>query len=257
MHLRTNMDSRTGLKRVGSGPFLVSATLLTIAAVLSGPVANWMQIKHNKQALPLKAPLSTLEERAIAPYRVVRRQILEPMVVDALGTDQYLSWVLEDTSVPEGNPVRNVHLFVTYYSGGPGLVPHTPDVCFIGSGYQPAQRHENREIDVSELGSRSWTVPVRICTFVRTQVFDSQEMSVVYTFNCNGRFVATRNGVRILINSPMNTYAYFSKVEVSFPRATRAESVEGARKLLSHVLPILTEHHWPDFEGAEQLAKAR
>jgi len=249
--------STTALRKIGSGPFLVSSALLVIAAILAGPVADWLQIKQNKAGLPLVASLSALDEGALGPYRVARRDTLEPMIVDALGTDQYLSWVVEDTSVAESHPLRHAQLLVTYYSGGHNLVPHTPDICFMGAGYEPAQRHENLEVEVPALGSGASPVPIRVCTFARTKVFDSRNVSVVYTFSCNGRFVATRNGVRILANTPSNTYAYFSKVEVSFPRATRAESVEGARKLFNRVLPVLVKEHWPNFEEAERLAQTQ
>jgi len=245
------------LGKIGSGPFLASSLLLLIAVVLAGPVASWLRVKQHKAALPLVASLSALDESTLRPYRVLRRDVLEPMVVDALGTDQYLSWALEDTSVAEAHPLRYAQLFVTYYSGGHNLVPHTPDVCFMGAGYEPAQRHENREIEVLALGSGAEAVPIRLCTFARTKVFGARYVSVVYTFNCNGRFVATRNGVRILANSPANTYAYFSKVEVSFPRATREESVLGAQKIFNRVLPVLVKEHWPDFEEAERLAQTQ
>jgi hypothetical protein len=238
---------------------VVCLLLLGAAAILAGPVASRLQFKHAKRALPLKAPLATLDEGSLAPYRVVRRQTLEPMVVEALDTEAYLSWVLEDMSVAESDPLRHAQLFVTYYTGGHHLVPHTPDVCFIGSGYEPAQRHENQELrftrDWSGSGlipaERDSTIPIRVCTFKRTRLFGNRKRSVVYTFNCNGEFVATRNAVRLLVNSPGNTYAYFSKVEASFPGASRAESVDGARKLFERVLPVLMKDHWPDFAEAE------
>ena len=79
--------------------------------------------------------------------------------------------------------------------------------------------------------------------------------TVIYTFSCNGRFVAARNWVRTLINTPTNQYAYFSKVELTFPFATRAESVVGAGRLFDRLLPALVGDHWPDFEAAEQAAR--
>jgi len=66
-----------------------------------------------------------------------------------------------------------------------------------------------------------------------------------------------RTGVRLLINDMANTYAFFSKIETSFPLATREQNVEGARKLFGYVLPVLLRDHMPDFEAAEAEAKAR
>jgi hypothetical protein len=59
----------------------------------------------------------------------------------------------------------------------------------------------------------------------------------------------------VLLNDLTNTYAYFSKVEVSFPRATREQCVAGARKLYNRLLPVLLEAHWPDFEASEREAR--
>jgi hypothetical protein len=177
------------------------------------------------------------------------------VVVDALGTDQYINWVLEDTSVPTADPLRVAYLFVTYDTGGVNLVPHTPDECRLGAGYQPAQPHENVEVNVPHLAPDLASIAVRLCTFVKTAVFNREEVSVVYTFHCDGRFVATRSGVRLLINDLTNRYAYFSKVEVSFPRATREQSLQGAVKLLDRLLPVLVRDHFPDYAAAESAAR--
>jgi hypothetical protein len=254
MSLQKQFETPANPTRIVTAPFVVAVTLLGIAVFLAGPVAGWLQIKHGKKALPLKAPLSQLNESAIAPYRVVQREILDPSLVEALDTDRYLSWVLEDTSVPAADPLRQARLLVTYYSGGHNLVPHTPDVCYVGGGYRPAQPHENLSVEIPALGSGASKVPIRVCTFAKTAVFDHQHVSVVYTFYCNGWFSATRTRVRVLINSPINTYAYFSKVEVSFPRATRAENIKGGEKLFDRLLPELVRNHWPDFEKAERAA---
>jgi len=208
-----------------------------------------MDFQRGKAALPLKNPLGALKVEELLPYRVIERQALESTVVDALGTDQYINWVLEDTSAGQPDPLRYVQLFITYDTGGVNLVPHTPDECRLGAGYQAAQPHENVDIEVP------MTIPVRLCTFLKTTVFDREEVSVVYTFHSNGTFVATRNGVRLLINDLSNRHAYFSKVEVSFPRATREQSLRGAAKLLERLLPVLVKDHFPDFEAAESAAR--
>jgi hypothetical protein len=232
-------------------PFVVAIVLLGIGALLAGPVARWADFRQTKAALPLKASLSTLSAEALRPYKDLHREDFDPSIVEALGTDEYLSWHLEDTSVAPNDPLRYANLLVTYYSGGNALVPHTPDVCYLGSGYEPAQAHENTEISLPSLDSNAKTVPIRVCSFARTAVFNREITSVVYTFYCNGRFAATRTGVRLLTHDPRDTHAFFSKVEVSFPRATREQNINGAKKLFDRLLPVLTEDHWPDFEAAE------
>lgn len=255
MSLSTAVSVPGERSRFLTPPFVLAMVMLGTASILVGPVARWMDFKPAKAAIPLRAPLGAMDVTAIHPYRVVHRHVLESTIVEALGTDQYLSWSLEDTSVPPSDPLRRALLFVTYDTGGQNLVPHTPDECRLGAGYQPARPHENLEVEVPSLRSGRTKVPIRVCTFMKTAVFNREEMSVVYTFHCNGRFVASRTGVRLLFHDPKDTYAYFSKVEVSFPGATREQTVVGAVKLFDRVLPVLVNNQWPDFEAAEQAAR--
>ncbi|MFQ5415144.1 MAG: hypothetical protein ACE5E6_11870 [Phycisphaerae bacterium] len=264
--MKSAADRRVG--RLVTPPFAVAVVVLGAAAVVSGPVASRLGLRQPKAPLPLRRPLDALDADRLGPYRLVPtrgrdgrviddgRRVLDGLVVEQLGTDAYLSWSLEDTSVPRGNPLRYATLFVTYYTGPHHLVPHTPDACYLGQGYQPAQPHETMAVDVTmHGGSSSIRLPIRVCTFEKSGVFNWERPSVVYTFHCNGRFVATREGVRLRVTGLGNRYAYFSKVEVSFPRATRAQTIDGARKLLGFVLPVLVERHWPDFDAAERAAR--
>lgn len=243
------------LRRLASPPFVLGAAMLAAGAILAGPVASAFNYKRFKEPLPLKARLDALDESRLGPYRVVSRAQLDPTHAEALGTDQYITWLLEDTRVPENEPLRYAHLHISYYTGGSNLVPHTPDVCMLGHGYEPTQSHEYKDIVLDKTVGGGAELPIRVCTFGKTAVFNREEMSVIYTFNCNGTFTNRRDGVRLRVNAPANTYAYFSKIEVSFPGASRAQSIEGAQKLFSVVLPVLMEQHWPDFAAAEAAAK--
>ena len=242
-------------------PFLVAVGLLLCSALLAGPVASVLGYTRIKQRLELKAELNAVEVEKLAPYSLRRvgehdgKILLPREIVDALGTNQYLSWKLEDTSLPKNDPLRFVDLNVTYYSGGHNLVPHTPDACMAGGGYNPV-RLEHTGVDVPGLGLADDRLPVRDCAFGRTKVFKEEHVEVIYTFYCNGRFVASRDAVRVLLNNPRDTYAFFSKVEVSFPGSSHEENIRGAEKLLARLLPVLLEDHWPDFEAAELAADA-
>ena len=139
--LARNPGVANPLAAVLTPPFVVALVILLSAAIVVGPIGRWMRVKHAKLALPLRAPLSALDEGALAPYRVVDRIVLEPSVVEALGTDQYISWTLEDTSAGRTDPLRLATLLVTYDTGGRNLVPHRPDVCYLGAGYEPCPYH--------------------------------------------------------------------------------------------------------------------
>lgn len=237
-------DVRSGWR---SPAFILAVVLLGSAAVLSGPVSSLLKFTQAKNALPLRKPLDLLDASKLGSYRVTDRLVFEPVVVEALGTDQYLMWRLEDTRLEAGDPLRVAQVFVTYYTGGGNLVPHTPDVCYLGSGYQPKQAHENVEVSVPGRGE---PIPMRLLTFERTAIFDRSDFSVTYTFHCNGAFTETRSGVRILTGDPRARYAYFSKIELSFPRASREETREGAARVLEYLLPVLLTDHFPDYERA-------
>ncbi|HNQ21831.1 MAG TPA: exosortase-associated EpsI family protein [Phycisphaerae bacterium] len=248
--------NRSGLAALLTPQFLVAVLLLGAGAVLAGPFSRHMAFRRIKEPLPLRAPLTTLDANALQPYRVIQRGVLDPAVVDQLGTEEYLSWVLEDTSVPENDPLRHVTLFITYYTGGHNLAPHNPDMCFLGAGYSVAQPHENAVATVATLPPRDRDVPIRVCTFVKTAVFGREQTTVIYTYYCNGDFVATRDAVRLRVNNPLATHAYFSKVEVSFIRAARERSIAGVGKVFERLLPLLVDRHWPD-RGAAEAAKTK
>jgi hypothetical protein len=151
MSLNDRSAKESLMGRVVTAPFVTALVILIAGVVLVGPVGHWMKIKHAKRPLPLRAPLSGLDEEALAPYRVTERHTLDPAIVEALGTQQYISWTLEDTTVPATDPLRYALLLVTYDTGGRNLVPHRPDVCYLGAGYEPAQPHENTLVTVPSL----------------------------------------------------------------------------------------------------------
>ena len=252
------------LASVLSAPFILCVLVLVAAALGQAALVQWLGIVTHKEPIPLRKPLGALDKGRLGDYRYERKFTLSKAVEDALGTRDYLEWTLTDLAVKRrSDPRRHVHLSVTYYTGGRNLAPHTPDVCRVGGGYQPKQAHEDRMIDVPSLDDEHGSVPVRVCTFVKTAIFDRNEPTVIYTFHTNGEFKATRTGVRNTTHRIRDKYAYFSKVEVNFggPRCQprnlgREESIAAAAKLFDTILPILIEEHWPDWEAVQNLNAA-
>ena len=121
----------------------------------------------------MKAPLAALDTSTLAPYEVVHRAVLEPTVVEQLGTEDYISWSLLDKSRPATDPLRDIQLHIAYYTGAHNLVPHVPDSCLLGSGYQAAQPHENETIEVPSLAPGETHVPIRVLSFAKTGVFSA------------------------------------------------------------------------------------
>ena len=254
MDLQSNQHQEGFLKRVFTGPMIVAVVILAISASMSLWLPGWLKVHMEKRTLPLKAPLSHLDVTRLGPYHVIQRQALPSAMVETLGTTSYISWFLEDTSLPPGDPLRQASLHVAYYSGRT-LPLHRPGVCYIASGFTAARTEETVQIDVPSLGASGSSLPIRVASFIEPTATSDRTHTVVYTYHCNGTYMASHLSVRAETNSIGNAYAYFAKVELTFPAATRAQSIEGARKLYGYVLPILVRDHLPDFEAAEAAYK--
>jgi len=237
--------------RFVTAPFAISVVLLAAVAVGLPWANDVMKLALTKLPIPLRSPLYRLDRHRLGPYKFRAKIDLEQAVVETLGTEQYIYWILEDTSYKGRDPRRYARLFVSYYTGEPDAVPHTPDVCMLGSGYT-IENADNMTIRIPEL-VQDQTVPVRAVTFVKSGIFSEESMTVVYTFRTNDVFAATRQAVRLKLSNLTDRYAYYSKVEVIFGAAdcnpvypTPEQTRDAAQKLLSYVLPVLVEDHWPD-----------
>ena len=247
------------LTSVVSVPFVLCVLVLSAAALGRVVLVRYGDVITRKAPIPLRKPLGALDTSRLGDYERIKANTLSAAVEAQLGTKEYLDWVLVDNSVSRpGDPHRQVHLSVTYYTGGPNLAPHAPDVCYHAGGYKSKQPHANRVVKVPALGPERSAVPIRVCTFVKTAIFGREEPTVIYTFHANGKFTATRTGVRRLTHRITDRHAFFSKVEVSFgggpkqlQKLGREESVVAATKLFNTILPILIEEHWPDWEVAQ------
>ena len=243
-------------------PFVISVVILAVVA-LGLPVATrYMQVVLTKDPIPLRKPLSKLNKMDLGPYQFVSQVDLPPAMIDALGTEEYIYWILEDRDYPSDSPDprRMATLAVTYYTGDPDPVPHVPEICFRGSGYTELEQ-ETRVFEIESMGDVE--VPVRVTSFVKSGIFDRDTMTVAYTFHCNNQFAGSRNTVRTLLSDPRQSRAYFSKVEVSFgseisiPRfPSREDVIASAEKLFSHVLPLLMREHWPSWDVEAEISES-
>ena len=232
--------------------------LLACAILLSAHFAVGRQFfKHGssgaKEMLELRKPLGEMSKENLGRYQFNTNLNISPEVEDALGAKDYLSWLFVDSSAKRSDPLHYIRLFVTYYSGGRDLVPHTPAECFLGAGYRAVEK-DNLTMPIDSL---DLDLPIRALTFQKSDVFGRDKPTVMYTFHCNGDFTETRNGVRSRINSPLNKFAYFCKIEVSFGGSSRdigspgrAESIQAAQEFLDIVLPRLVNDHLPDWQAA-------
>lgn len=251
--------------------FLLCSGILAIASVSKEFTIRQMGVYFSKSPLPLKASFEKMDEAKLAPYIVQKKnRITNRDVLDSLGTEEYLQWELEDPEVPKDSPLRFCSLFITYYTGNPDMVPHVPDECYVGGGNRklggeilqiPIDKNampENiRRLIPDTIGIQSILFSQKSQGLIPTE----KELRVQYFFKTNGKYASGRTETRAILGSNFfSPYSYFCKVEwkfygigfadVLYP--DKEQVVEGSRKLLSILLPILEADHWPDWEKANQ-----
>lgn len=236
--------------------FVICVLVLAVAGIGMSVTMKKLGIILEKEPLPLRKSLELLDQSGLAPYEVVlpKLKIENREVLKSLGTDDYIQWVLEDTEEPKDSPVKRCLLFVTYY-GLPDRVPHVPEECWTGGGYQRLGR-ASVTLDVeNEVGFEA-RIPAKYLVFGprNTNLFQNrQRIPNLYFFKVNGQYAGSREEARIVLNKNLfGKSSYFCKVEVVFNRSSDTPSKEAAvmasEKLLSVILPILEREHWPELK---------
>jgi len=233
--------------------FLICAAVLALAGVGLSVAKRQLGLYLKKEPLPLKKPFDALDERKLSPYRVTaRNELANKEILKSLGTDDYIQWVLEDPCQPANSPVRSVLLFVTYYER-PDRVPHVPEECYTGGGYQRLATHGT----TFAVGRRDGTekIPGRYLLFgsATGSIWRmTEKFPVLYLFRVNGEYAGSRDDARIALNKNIfGRHSYFSKIELVFNQGyvapTQAEAIQACERLLAVVLPVLEQEHWPDW----------
>jgi hypothetical protein len=230
------------------GVLAVSAGTMSMAIKLSG-----MYLK--KEPLPPKNPLSRMDTSKLAPYKAVNKQeISNQDILESLGTEDYIQWTLEDKSVPADSATRFCSLFITYYEL-PDQVPHVPEICYTGSGFQQ-KSSELIALNINRNNNRQ-QITVRHLEFTGSTndaLAGASNFPVFYIFSVNGEYATGRQDTRLILNKNMfGKYSYFSKVEwkfynIKFGSSTypdKQEASAASEKLLGANLPILEKDHWP------------
>jgi len=259
--------------------FLICVGVLAVAAAGMKMTIHSLGVQLRKLPLPLQKPLTEIDEALLGPYKVVDKVRIENAdMLAELGTEDYIQWTLEDTEAEVGSSLRYCSLFVTYYTGNPDQVPHVPEECYFGGGYQRfAAEDELIEIGGDGVGIANQggaalggkkagvksAVPVRCLVFGRKSgdIWSKTiEFPVLYFFKANGEYASSREQVRrIMSKNLFSKYSYYSKVEWRFFNTTRggamiapsrAEAIAGSSRLLETIVGVLERDHWPDWSKA-------
>lgn len=247
-------------RRVGGTSLRYWVCLLVLVLAAGGlkTAASWFGWAIRKEALPLKHPLAQFDAQKLGPRYEFNKAVmdkLEPLSEDmeeGLGTKDYVQLCITDTQKAVSDPTRVAMLFISYYTGKPDMVPHVPDECYLAAGYDKVSEAA-RTVRVPDCGVPNDEVPLRVLEFVgRRNVqplsLANDNVTVMYFFHANGDYATTRNGVRASMLNPLQRYAYYAKIELTFTngsaaRAGREASVAAAGPLLARVLPVLLNDH--------------
>jgi hypothetical protein len=254
--VQTGTAHSSYIKHYMQPAFLICVVILAVAGGGMSFTIKKFGIYLKKEPLPLKKSLDLLDEKGLAPYKVISKDKIESEdVVDSLGTKEYIQWVLEDLDAPATSAVHYCSLFITYYEL-PDKVPHVPEECYMGSGFQ---RLASESVTLS-FGAQ--TIPARHLVFTSMESNywqKSTKFPILYFFRVNKDYVNSREDARLVLNKNIRgKHSYFCKVEWKFFNTrfgvarrgesvypSKEEAVVASQKLLSVILPILEKEHWP------------
>lgn len=251
------------IKRMYLRPaFLACIIVLALGAGGKSVLINALGGYLEKEPLPLKQSLNSLDEHDLSPYKVAIKYKLEnDDVIDSLGARDYLQWLFEDEEENPNSPVRKCVLFITYYDL-PNVIPHTPEICYVGGG---SELKESETVNI-EVQNKDFIrkIPIKYLVFKGTDgdsLSGNLEFSILYCFYANGGYGCSRADTRYQMNKYFfKKHSFFSKIEMRFYNSTpsgllipsdREQSIAASQKLLSVLLPILEKYYWPDF-GRQQ-----
>jgi hypothetical protein len=231
---------------------LLCAALLALCTAAVSALTD-RGFSRAREAIGLRRPLDRIDESSLAPFRIVSRlKIQDTAVLSSLGTTDYVQWAVQE-STPDGVAAgQSVLVFITYY-GRPDRVPHVPEECYGGAGFQ-CLGTEPVSLELGGPGQRR-SVAARVLNFGPTRqdaAAGTANIPVVYLFRVNGRYAADRDAVRRVLNRDfLSGRSYFSKVELVFGNGAdlppdKARVLETSRRLLSRLLPVLEQDHWPE-----------
>ncbi len=273
-------------------PSFVSAVavLLVSAATLNAAVAA-MGVHLRKQRIepPENRRVSAIAAETQSYQRVGQDQVMGEEMVEELGTTNYLlrTYQLKEGKLPkdaakeagkdgakEGNQGRSnprLDVHIAYYTGMIDTVPHVPERCMTGAGWQIVGFPKSVPL---KLDDRTWRSDTEVPDKVKGTVFTArlepdvskdakgdrvrlpfdpatielrtsefagpgtQKLIVGYYFIANGGHTPSAEGVRSKAFNLTDNYAFYLKVQVGSRDVQTAEELGvHAGRLMGELLP--------------------
>jgi hypothetical protein len=247
---------RNNIRAYFQPAFLICVAILTTAGAGMSIAVKSFGVYLKKEPLPLKKSLEFLDESDLASYRVISKiKIENEEIITALGTEDYIQWVLEDTEAVDNSAAEKCMLFITYYQL-PDRVPHVPEECYAGGGFQRLAS-DSVTLEISNNAGFERKLQGKHLVFGNTKANlwqRGEKFPVLYLFKVNGEYAASREEARIALNKNLfRKSSYFCKVEMVFNQTlippNKEQAIKAGEKLLAVILPVLETKHWPDWEN--------
>ncbi len=245
----------------------VSAAAVNAAIVFGGFVTIKLKIyPEDGRALMAIGPQMLDSWRAIGPDLRENSEVEE-----TLGTKNYLTRRYSKITSDPRAPQKVLQLHVAYYTGSIDTVPHVPERCMVGAGWQidtdprtialqldrtrwvPDPRDPDamsrgylrmRTGAKSDVPGQPVNLPKGIAD-TRMQITrfiapDGTKLYAGYFFVANGQIATTAFDVRRMAFDKSAKYAYYMKVQVSSVDVTSEEELaSSSAELLNELLPEL------------------
>jgi exosortase len=251
------------------GTIVAAGVLLLSAASMQAAIAG---LGIHLKKLPIQAAegrqVSAIPKETDSWIQVGTDEVMSAEMLEELGTKNYLNRVYRQKQVAAGKTPRHVTLHLAYYTGMIDTVPHVPERCMTGAGFQMVADSKDLPLKFDakpwrpdEAASQVLGAPVLTGTTglysdrgpnrrVRLPVgIENAEMRFSafsvgtgnmkatshagYFFIANGGLSASAEGVRALAFKLDDDYAYYLKVQV---QTTDVESAEELRDLASNLI---------------------
>ncbi len=255
--------------------------VLGVSAVALNAAVPSLKLNFRKEAVEPRASILTIPTR-IGPYLAISDVRMPAEIEEELGTTDYIQRTYIDLRYADDEVLqayenaelktdeivshlaRNVRrnsqsggvtLHVAYYTGSVDTVPHIPDRCMLGAGFDMVGRETlTLPVATEQTEATGGEIDVSFAAFQdnRGSVGSQKPVQrVAYFFHVNGDYEHDAiTGVRKRLQNLFETHAYFAKIEVATlglsGEAEETEAVEDLTEFLNHALPEV-ENILPDW----------
>lgn len=263
------LADRTGWSLLRRASVLTPLLVLLASAGGISAAIKWGGLNPVKGAIYGDRQLMAISPTALNSWEPMGADTRENAEVEkTLGTENYLTRTYRERGVDK--PVR-LMLHTAYYTSSIDTVPHVPERCMVGAGWQidadpklvpltldasrwSADPRDPAAKDLGYLRARTGErsdAPGRYVNLpkgirdVKMQVTpfiapNGQKLYAGYFFIANGQVATTAIDVRRMAFDITTKYAFYMKVQVSSPDVSSAEELaERASRLLDELLPEL------------------